>query len=87
MWHLYVVRSEEREALQQLLGEAGVGTLIHYPIPPHKQEAYARLGIPAYAFPVASRMADEALSLPIGPQMRKEEQRVVIECLRRDLIG
>jgi dTDP-4-amino-4,6-dideoxygalactose transaminase len=81
VWHLYVVRSTERDALQQRLGRAGVGTLIHYPIPPHIQEAYAGLGLAADAFPLARQIADEVLSLPIGPQMRKEDKRAIIECL------
>ena len=69
VWHLYVVRSAKRDALQKHLGAAGVGTLIHYPIPPHMQEAYAGLGLAADAFPLARQMADEVLSLPIGPQL------------------
>ena len=68
-WHLYVIRSSERDALQQRLVAADVGTLIHYPIPPHMQEAYAGLNIAPGAFSIACKMADEVLSLPIGPQM------------------
>jgi dTDP-4-amino-4,6-dideoxygalactose transaminase len=73
VWHLYVVRSTERDALQQRLGAAGIGTLIHYPIPPHMQEAYAGLGMTAEAFPLARQMADEVLSLPVGPQMPAQQ--------------
>ena len=69
VWHLYVVRNTERDALQKRLEVAGVGTLIHYPIPPHMQDAYASLGMTAVGFPLASQLADEVLSLPIGPQM------------------
>ena len=72
VWHLYVVRTTERDALQKRLGEAGIGTLIHYPIPPHMQDAYAGLGLSAGAFPLARQMANEVLSLPIGPQMRAQ---------------
>ena len=78
VWHLYVVRTIEREALQARLGAAGVGTLIHYPIPPHMQEAYAGLGLAGDAFPLAHQFADEMLSLPIGPQM--EAQQTVDVC-------
>ena len=67
VWHLFVVRTPERDALQQRLGEAGVGTLIHYPIPPHRQEAYASLGLGEGSFPIAERIHREVLSLPIGP--------------------
>jgi dTDP-4-amino-4,6-dideoxygalactose transaminase len=65
-WHLFVVRSPERDQLQIRLREAGIGTLIHYPRPPHLQGAYASLGFGAGAFPLAERLANEVLSLPIG---------------------
>jgi dTDP-4-amino-4,6-dideoxygalactose transaminase len=68
-WHLYVVRSPNRDALQAKLTEAGVGTLVHYPIPPHMQQAYAGMGIAPEALPLAVQLADEVLSLPIGPQL------------------
>ena len=77
VWHLYVVRTPARDALQARLAEAGVGTLIHYPIPAHRQEAYAEAGWPAGAFPLASRMADEVLSLPIGPHLEADDMRRV----------
>jgi dTDP-4-amino-4,6-dideoxygalactose transaminase len=69
VWHLYVVRSSERDALQRRLGAAGIGTLIHYPIPPHMQDAYAGLGFAADAFPLTRQIAGDVLSLPIGPQL------------------
>lgn len=68
-WHLYVVQHPRRDRLQQLLTEAGVGTLIHYPIAPHHQQAYAAQGFTAGQFPIAERMASQALSLPMGPQL------------------
>lgn len=77
-WHLYVVRSLERETLQARLNAAGVGTLIHYPIPPHMQEAYADLGLSPDDLPIARQFAGEVLSLPLGPQLTsKEAERVV----------
>ena len=75
VWHLYVVRSREREALQERLTQAGVGTLIHYPIPPHMQQAYAGLNIAPEAFPLARQLADEVLSLPVGPQMSEAQMQ------------
>jgi dTDP-4-amino-4,6-dideoxygalactose transaminase len=69
VWHLFVVRNPDRAALQARLSGAGIGTLIHYPIPPHRQAAYADAGFPADAFPLASRMADEVFSLPMGPHL------------------
>jgi dTDP-4-amino-4,6-dideoxygalactose transaminase len=73
VWHLYVVRSNDRNALQQRIEASGIGTLIHYPIPPHMQEAYAQLGMNHNHFPRARQIADEILSLPIGPQMETQQ--------------
>jgi Predicted pyridoxal phosphate-dependent enzyme apparently involved in regulation of cell wall biogenesis len=69
VWHLFVIRTRQREALQQQLTNAGIGTMIHYPIPPHIQAAYAGLGYQPGDFPIAEAMAGEVLSLPIGPQL------------------
>jgi dTDP-4-amino-4,6-dideoxygalactose transaminase len=80
-WHLYVVQHPRRDALQQALTAAGVGTLIHYPIPPHKQQAYADSGYAADAFPLASRMADRVLSLPIGPHLAAAQVDHVIAAI------
>ena len=81
-WHLFVVRHRQRDDLQRALTEAGIGSLIHYPIPPHKQQAYAEAGYPADAFPLASRLAEEVLSLPMGPQMGVGEVEEVVACIR-----
>jgi dTDP-4-amino-4,6-dideoxygalactose transaminase len=80
-WHLYVVRTPARDALQRALQEAGVGTMIHYPIPPHRQAAYASLGFDAEAFPIARRMAAEVLSLPMGPHLTDAQQDRVIDAV------
>lgn len=77
-WHLFVVRAPQRDALQQKLTAAGVGSLIHYPIPPHRQQAYAGMAWRAEIFPLASRMSDEVLSLPMGPQLQPDQVRQVI---------
>lgn len=81
-WHLYVVRHPQRDALHKALTGAGVGTLIHYPIPPHRQQAYAQAGWAAGAFPLAERMADEVLSLPIGPNMNQRQVDTVVGALK-----
>ena len=62
--------------------DRGVGTLIHYPIPPHRQAAYAHPAYAADAFPIASRVADEILSLPIGPHLMEVQQDRVIDVVR-----
>lgn len=80
-WHLYVVRSPARDALQARLNKAGVGTLIHYPIPPHMQTAYGEMGLAPEALPLARQLAGEVLSLPMGPHLGREEQAAVIKAL------
>lgn len=81
VWHLFVVRSAQRDRLQQALQALDVATLIHYPIPPHRQGAYAEEFAGA-SYPVSERIHGEVLSLPIGPQMRAEQVRGVIERVR-----
>ncbi|MEI4231630.1 DegT/DnrJ/EryC1/StrS family aminotransferase [Roseovarius sp. D22-M7] len=81
-WHLYVIRSPDRDALQARLTEAGVGTLIHYPIAPHMQAAYAHMGIAADALPIARQLAGEVLSLPIGPHLTAEDAQAVVRACR-----
>lgn len=78
VWHLFVVRHPERDALVKRLNEAGVGTLIHYPVPPHLQGAYAERGFGVGAYPIAERVSDEVVSLPIGPHI--DSQRIYSIC-------
>ncbi|MDF0729871.1 DegT/DnrJ/EryC1/StrS family aminotransferase [Pseudomonas entomophila] len=78
VFHLYVVRSNRRSELQAHLAKNGISTLIHYPIPPHKQEAYPQFSL--ISLPLTERIHDEVLSLPIGPTMTDEEARHVIAC-------
>jgi dTDP-4-amino-4,6-dideoxygalactose transaminase len=73
VYHLYVIQTEARDALQQSLSEAGVQTGIHYPIPVHHQPAYASLGYSRGAFPVAERQAERVLSLPMYPELKDEQ--------------
>jgi dTDP-4-amino-4,6-dideoxygalactose transaminase len=72
-WHLFVVRHPRRDALQERLTQAGIGTLIHYPVPPHLSGAYADAGWGVGAFPIAEELARNALSLPIGPHIAAEQ--------------
>lgn len=80
-WHQYVVRCAARDRLAAYLRENGVGTGIHYPIPPHLSEAYAGLGHRKGDFPLAERAAQEVLSLPMFNGLRADEQAYVIELL------
>lgn len=81
VYHLYVVRTRQREALQQHLTQAGVGTLIHYPVPPHRQQAYAHLQMPAGAYPIAEDLAATCLSLPMWPGMTEEHVATVVRAI------
>ncbi|QPF73766.1 DegT/DnrJ/EryC1/StrS family aminotransferase [Roseateles sp. DAIF2] len=81
-WHLFVVRHPEREALQARLAERGIGTLIHYPVPPHRQPAYAELGYGEGDFPIAEAMHREVLSLPLWPGMSEAQVDRVIAAVR-----
>lgn len=81
VWHLYVIRSRERDALRSHLTARNVDSLIHYPIPPHKQEAYRSLGFAADAFPLANAIHDEVLSLPMGPHLSPAQQDRVIAAI------
>ncbi|MES2741361.1 MAG: DegT/DnrJ/EryC1/StrS family aminotransferase [Pseudomonadota bacterium] len=81
VWHLYVIRHRRRDALAAKLAEAGIGTVVHYPIPPHRQGAYASLGYGEGAFPIAEAIHREVLSLPIGPTMAAEQVQHVIDTL------
>ena len=78
VWHLFVIRHAQRDALPKALNEAGVGTMIHYPIPPHLQPAYANLNFNEGCFPISERMAKEVLSLPIGPHISVSDIQFVI---------
>ncbi|GAC1675333.1 MAG: DegT/DnrJ/EryC1/StrS family aminotransferase [Candidatus Acidiferrum sp.] len=78
VYHLYVVRTQDREAFQAFLAEAGIGTGIHYPIPLHQQKAYKHLGYETGAFPVTERVAKEIVSLPMFPQLSQGQQDEVV---------
>jgi dTDP-4-amino-4,6-dideoxygalactose transaminase len=81
-WHLYVVRHPRRDELQAKLSAAGVGTLIHYPVPPHLSAAYRSLGYKPGDFPVAERLCAEILSLPIGPHLMDKQVSYVAEQIK-----
>lgn len=80
VWHLFVIRTQYRDALRQHLAKQGVETLIHYPVPPHKQACYPEFG--HLALPVAEQLGRESLSLPISPVISEAEVSYVVECVR-----
>ena len=85
VWHLYVVRTRRRAELMAALDKAGIGSLIHYPIPPHLQQAYADLGLPKGSFPLAEELAETVLSLPMGAHMRETAVDEVAAVVRSTL--
>jgi dTDP-4-amino-4,6-dideoxygalactose transaminase len=81
-WHLYVVQTADRAGLEGALGAAGIQTLVHYPIPPHLQGAYSDLGKPQGSFPIAERLAEQVVSLPIGPQLTLDDAKLVADTMK-----
>ena len=81
VWHLFVIRSSQRDRLQQYLSDNGIQTLIHYPIPPHKQGAYMAMNNDRY--PITEQIHNEVLSLPISPVMEWEEVERVVEVINQ----
>jgi len=85
VYHLYIVRVQDRETLQARLAEAGIGTGIHYPIPLHQQKAYEHLGYKTGDFPVTERIAREIVSLPMFPQLSNTQQDEVVSKIKEFL--
>ena len=81
-WHQFEVRHAERDRLQAHLEQAGIGTLIHYPVPPHLSGAYSEAGWQRGDFSLTEELADRLLSLPMGPHLKIEDQQVIIEAVR-----
>ncbi|MGC9977153.1 MAG: DegT/DnrJ/EryC1/StrS family aminotransferase [Syntrophales bacterium] len=81
VWHLYVICTEERDKFQKHLTDKGIGTLIHYPIPPHLQKAYINLGYNSIDFPLAEKLAKHVLSLPMRPHISDEQIAVIIDAI------
>jgi len=80
-WHLFVIQSDDRDCLQQHLNNREIGTLIHYPIPPHKQKAYSSSGLSSLQLPIAEYLAKHVLSLPIGPHLSDASLSYVVESI------
>lgn len=81
VWHQYVIRHPQRDQLQSYLAEKGIGTLVHYPVPPHESEAYSEFGS-TENLPIASALARQVLSLPIGPHITEAEVDEVAAAIR-----
>lgn len=85
VWHLYVVQHPQREDFIKRMSDSGIGTLIHYPIPPHLQLAYAEATYHKGQFPLAEKNANRCLSLPLGPQLTKRDIAHVIKSVRANV--
>jgi dTDP-4-amino-4,6-dideoxygalactose transaminase len=83
VWHLFIIRTSNRDKLQQYLHEHGIQTMIHYPIPPHKQNAYKELY--HHSFPITEQIHQQVLSLPISPILKKEDVSYVINIINKAL--
>lgn len=81
VWHIYPIRTPDRNHLREYLSRLGIGTMVHYPVPPHKQEAYSEWH--DLSFPISERIHSEILSLPMSPLMTDEEIQRVIDALNR----
>jgi dTDP-4-amino-4,6-dideoxygalactose transaminase len=79
VWHVYAIHHPERDRLQTILSEHGIGTLVFYPVPPHLSDAYRDFGFGPGAFPVAEALARTTLALPVGPHLAPEQQDEVID--------
>jgi len=82
IWHIFAIQTPHRDALQRFLKSKGVGTLIHYPVPPHLSKAYAELGLTKGAFPITEAIASSELSLPMGPHLSLDEAEYVANVIR-----
>ncbi|MHC5857519.1 DegT/DnrJ/EryC1/StrS family aminotransferase [Nostoc sp.] len=84
VWHLFVVRHPKRHSLEQDLRQAGIGTLIHYPIPPHLSGAYIGSGWHEGSFAIAEQLAKEVLSLPLHPHITEEQISIIVNYFNKD---
>ncbi len=87
VWHLFALRHPRRDELHDSLAKVGIGTLTHYPIPPHLSGAYANVGWKPGDFPVAEEIAKTELSLPLSPHLEPKSQEITIQAIRRNCKG
>ena len=81
VYHLYVIQCPKRDILQKYLNKRGIGSSIHYPIPPHLQEAYKELGFKKGTFPIAEKLSKTLLSIPLYPGLKRSDQDYIIETI------
>lgn len=82
VYHVYAIQTRQRDALQAFLSDKGIGTAIHYPVPPHLQQAYRYLNYKAGDFPIAEAIASQCLSLPLWPGLREEQVQYISQSIK-----
>jgi dTDP-4-amino-4,6-dideoxygalactose transaminase len=82
VYHIYAIRVQERNEVIRLLGEKGIGSGVHYPVPIHQQEAYRNLGCERGDFPIAEQCADELISLPMFPELTPAQLEIVVQGIK-----
>lgn len=82
VWHLFVVRTQKRDIFQTQLFSRGIETIIHYPVPPHKQKAFTEKGYNNQHLPISENMAKEIISLPIGPHLEDKDLKFIISSIQ-----
>lgn len=82
VWHVFAIAYPDRDGLQAHLEQSGIGTLIHYPVPPHLSQAYADLHYQAGDFPITEQLARSVMSIPMGPHLKLEEAGFVVEKIK-----
>ena len=83
IWHQFVLRTEYRDELIEYLDNKGIGTIIHYPIPPHMSEAYRYLGVKKGSLPITEKYAESVVSIPLYNGMKQEEQSYIIDAINK----
>ena len=81
VWHLYTLMTSQRSELIEYLNDHGIGNLIHYPIPPHRQNAYTNLGYKDGSFPITENIHNQILSIPISPVLSQNEAEYIVQKL------
>lgn len=87
VWHLFVIRQPDRDKFQQYLAKNDIGTLIHYPVPPHLSDAYKSICRDQYGLPITESIAESVLSIPIGPHIGSAEIDKITDSIRNFLVG
>lgn len=83
VYHIYMIRTKERDALQRWLNTQGIGTLIHYPIPPYLQKSYNHLNYMPGDFPIAEEIASTCLSLPVWPGLKMDQVKLICSLIKK----